>query len=192
MARSGLAELRDHLRGMSDAGYTDWTLGTATFWDIDHLDQVLDRHRIDVSHEELTSYPTYLSGGTVHYKEYRSVYRNWEQTTGGTAIFELEDSTGANVGTASYSVDYLRGIVTFGTNTLGSAYYVTGRSYNLNAAASDIWRIKAANVSKQYSFATDSHNLQRGQIMAHYITMAEYYDSLGEVSTTVLERSDVT
>lgn len=189
-ARSTLGDLVTTLRGLTDAGYLDWQLGTATFWDDMQLQIALDRHRVDIYREQLTSRQTY-SGGSVQYIRYHSAYGNLEQTSGGTAIFELQDGPGNTYPSNGWSADYASGIVTFVADTGGSVVYLTGRSYDLNAAAADVWRIKAANAAKLYDMSTDNHSLSRSQIKAHCLEMAEYYESQGGFRVVTMVRSDL-
>lgn len=185
-ARTTLATLIDRLRGMTNAGTADYSLGTANFWDGDHMQDVLDRHRTDVKREPLTMVSDLLGGGSVSYTEYRSRFMNYEATSGGSAIFIVENSTGANVGTASYSVDYQNGIVTFGANQAGTLYYLTGRSFNLNAAAADVWRQKAAHYADtKFDFSTDGHSIKRSQLVQQAMDMAERYENMGGGIQTV-------
>ena len=122
--------------------------------------------------------------------EYQSQYRNFEQTDGGSAIFIVEEADGDNQSTANWSADYIRGLVTFTADTSGTAYFVSGRSYDLNAAAADIWRQKAAYYAQAYDVKTDNQALTRSQLMKHCVTMADYYESLGGPQTVYMYRSD--
>ena len=191
-ARTGLSHLIDVLRGMVEAGTADYTLGTANYWDDDHLERVLDGRRTDFYNEQLGKVEKW-NGGTVQYFEYVSQYKNMEQTTGGTAVFYIEDGTGADVASGNYSVDYFRGRITFAADTGGSVLYLTGRSYDLDGAASDIWKSKAGHAANMYDFSTDNHRFARSQYMDHCLKMASYYEQRASSSTktTVLLRSDV-
>lgn len=193
-ARTGLNDLILQLRGMVNAGTADYAIGTANYWDGDHLQEVLDRHRQEVYHEQLTLVPKYTAGGSVNYFDYQSSFRNFEQTTGGTAVFVVEDSTGADSGTANWSADYARGLISFTSNQAGTVYYLTGRSYNLNGAAADIWRMKAAAVADQFDFSTDNHSMSRSQRIKNYLNMAAMYEAkagLTGENVITLYRSDV-
>jgi len=128
MARSGLAQLIEIVRGYTDGGSADYSIGTVTYWSDDHLQVILDRHAQDVYHEQLVSVEKWVSGGSVQYFEYQRAYSNFEQTTGGTAIFIIEDGTGADIAGTLYTADYLRGRITFLSDTSGSTYYLTGRN----------------------------------------------------------------
>lgn len=191
MARSTLSDLTATLRGMTDAGTADWSMGTAVYWDGDQLQAVLDRHRIDVYRAPLAPIHDYDGSGVLSYKTYRTRWENLEATSGGSAIFVIEDSVGNDQGTALWSADYARGIVTFGADQKGTAYYMTGRSFDLNGAAADIWRMKAANAAKLYNFSTDGHNLSRSQIMEHCLKMCSYYEGMSPVEVVEVFRSDL-
>lgn len=196
MARSTLSELRDVLRGLTQVGTADYTIvsgsGTASYWDDGQMDTVLDRYRQDIIFEILDPYPVTGSGGSSLYYEYRAERNNFEQTSGGTSIFYIQDGTGASVGTANYTPDYLRGVITFSADQGGSSYYLTGRSYDLNAAAADIWRKKAGYYHNAFSFSTDNHRIDREAIYKHCIEMAETFEAMGQDSVTTLQvwRSD--
>lgn len=190
MARDTMAALIEHLRGLGDAGTADWSAGTVTFWSADELQRVLDRHRIDISREELLSVASYGAAGAVYYYEYRSAYRNLEETDGGTVVLTIQDSEGNTVAASGWSADYARGVITFGNDTAGVARYLNARSFDLNAAAADVWRVKAANAAKMYDFSTDNHNLQRSQFHAHCIEMARQFERQVGPAVTQIYRSD--
>lgn len=185
-----MSELISVLRGMGDAELGDWTRGTANYWDSTQLEIILDRHRREVWREPLTRIPRVEASVTSYY-EYRSQWSNFEQTTGGTAIFWLEDSTGANVGTANYSVDYLNGRITFTADQGGTIYYLTGRAYDLDGAAADVWRVKGSHYALAYDISTDNQSLKRSQLLDHCARMADYYDAQGEPVTSLIVRDDV-
>jgi len=190
MARTGLAYLIETVRGMTDTALDDYWVGATQYWDNSHIQTTLDNHRFDVYREQLGIIENWAGGGTVTYLEYQSQFGNYEVTTGGTAVFFIEDGTGANVGTASYTPDYQRGRITFGSTTGGTVYYLTGRSYDLNAAAAEIWRKKAGHYATAFDVRTDNHQLSRSQIMTHCISMADYYDSLAGPQVIEIRRGD--
>lgn len=189
-ARAGMSDLIQTVREMADCGLNDFEIAGVAHWSNKHIQTVLDRHRSDIYREPLASIISYQAGGSVSFLEYRSQYQNYEQTTGGTAIFIVEDGSGNDAGTALWSADYANGIITFAATTGGSAYYLTGRSYNLPAAAADIWRTKAAQAAKLFSFSTDNHSLSRNQVYEHCIQMAQMYERQGPMLAVTIGRSD--
>ena len=180
MARTGLADLITELRGMTEAGTADYTIASTAYWSDNQLQNVLDMYRTDIIWEQLSMYPVQLSGGSSGYYDYRSSYGFLEATTGGSAILYLQDGTGATVGSASYTPDYRRGQFQFTANQAGSVYYLTGRSYDLYAAAADVWRKKAAHYAPSaFNFSTDNHSVSRSQIYEHCKEMAVFYEGQG-------------
>ena len=186
-ARTGMVDLIDQLRGMADAGTADFTAGTITYWDDDTAQTLLDRHRHDFVDLELIP-ASYRLNGTTAWFNYYMPYTNLES---GTAVFTVSDVVGSAYGTAVYTVDYNRGVITWATNTLGSSILVTGRHFDLNAAASEAWRFKAANVSKMYDFSTDNHNLKRSQLRLSFLDNSRYYSGLAGPKSIEMYRGDM-
>lgn len=192
MARTTLADLIAKLRSMTSSGTADFTRGTASFWDADQLQTVLDNHRSDVWGLAVSPQPTY-SGGTVVYVEYPLPVKDIEATDAGTAIFYLETGAHAQIGTANYSVDYQRGQVTFTSNQSGSAVYLNCRHYDLNGAAAQVWGDKAAYHAAQFDFGTDNTNVKHSQQYDHCQAMAAHYfaKSAEAVNVITMFRSDL-
>lgn len=190
-ARAGMVDLVGQLRQMGDAGPDDYTVAGVPYWSDAQLQVLLDRHRTYLQQQPMTAHPDYANG-TVTFKTYDIPgWRNFETAASGTSIFYVQDGNFIAIGTAAYTPDYAAGIVTFGSSTLGSAVMVTGYSYDLNAAAADLWRQKAASVAKAYDFSTDNHNLRRSQLMAQYRDMAKFYQAQSRPRVVVMERSDI-
>lgn len=195
MARSTMSDLITTVRGMTNAGSTDYTIAGASYWTDDQIQTVLDRHRVEVRDEPLRSFAVTVSGGSVAWYDYQSSYNFFEQTgSGGSALFVVQDSIGTIQGTALWTADYSRGLVTFGNTTGGTAYYLTARSYDVNGAAAEIWRQKAAAYAVMPDFSTDNHSVKRSHIVAQCERMATYYDgqSTGwqNQSSPTMARSD--
>lgn len=189
-ARSGMSNLITQIRGMTNAGTADYTVAGVSYWEDERLQEVLDRYRVDITREQLVSYPKHVGSGTVEYYRYMSAYNWFEETTGGTAVFIIEAADGTDQGTATYSADYNRGEVTFASDTSGSVYYLTGRSYALKSAAADVWRQKAAHTAASFDFSTDNHSVKRGQVVRHCLDMADMYGGQGQPNIVTLYRSD--
>lgn len=187
--RAGMLDLIGQLRGLTDAGYDDFRVAGVPYWSDKQLQDFLDRHRIDFIEEPLEAMQQNRSG-TAYYLEYRSQYGNLEGVDSGTSVFKLDDAAGTNLGTSLWSADYTRGVVTFNADTQGSALYLTGRSYDLNAAAADIWRSKAANAAKMYNFSADGQSFSRQQYMQNCLSMAQYYEGMAGPTTVSLYRGD--
>ena len=189
MSRSTMAAIILRLRGMTQAGTADYTVAGVSYWTDDHLQDVLDRYRVDVMREQIDPLDSYDSGNIV-YKDYYSVYDCYESTDGGTAIFELEDGLGNTIGTVNYTPDYQRGYISFVVDTDGATYYLSGRSYDINAAAADVWRQKAAQYALSVDFSTDNHSIRRGAIVKQCMEMSALYERQQRPKTVTLLRSD--
>ena len=190
MARTGMSTLISTMRGMCNLGTNDYTLGTATHWSDDHVQTILDRHKTTVIEDELLELANTITGGSVEYKVFHSHFGNFEETSGGTTIFTIEDSTGANIGTGNYTADYANGIVTFGADQAGSARYLSGYSYDLYGSAADIYRMKAGAYAEAVNFKTDNMSVNRGDAIKQCLQMAQQYAMMAPAKTTDLTRDD--
>ena len=183
MARTTLSDVCDEVRSMVVIGEAEFTVGNMTFWDNDQVQRVLDRHRFDFAREELMKVRKHVGGGSVEYYEYRSKHSWLESTDGGTAVFVIENAQGTDAGTALWSADYKRGVITFASDTGGTTYYLTGRRYDIYAAAADVARQTANYYAKSIDISTDGHKLNRSQLRAQYEDMANKFDMQSEPET---------
>lgn len=189
MARTTLAAIIEELRGLTEAGTAEYTLGTTVYWSDNSMQDILDLHRRDIVFAPTGVLPKVVTGGTLQYYDYVIPYSYLETTAGGTDIFVLQDSTGATLSASLWSVDYRRGKITFANNTNGTSVYMTGRSYDINAAAADMWRRKAAHYAPtSFNFSTDNHSISRAQVYDHAIEMAAYFESISEDAIQVVTR----
>lgn len=191
MARTGMQTLIDTVRGYANAAPDEWEVSTDNslieYWSDEEIQRVLDRHKQEYIHEPMDAQPTYESGSTV-FKQYLLGVGNVES---GTAVFKIEDTAGTVTG---YTADYTRGIVTFSTDQSGKMFYWSGFAYDLDAAAADIWRMKASHVAGLVDFTTDGHSIKRSQQAQAYLNMAGYYQqrSASEgVQTVRIVRDDL-
>ena len=189
-ARTSMATLITNLRSLTNSGTADYTVSGSAYWTDDQLQAVLDRHVTYVRNESIQTYPVVESGGVSAYYEYQSRYRFFESTIGGTSRFVVQDESYTAIGTAAFTVDYPRGLITFGTTTAGLSRYLTGYSYDLNAAAADIWSQKASHYVTAYDFSTDNHSMKRSQIIQNCLMMAKQYGSGGRMKSIRFDRSD--
>jgi hypothetical protein len=187
-ARTGLATIISTLRGMTNAGTADYSIAGTSWWSDDQLQEALDRNRVDIIRCEMASLENYDGAGTLVYKQY---LMGWQNIESGSAVFEIQDSMGNVVGTANYTVDYARGMVTFTADQGGSVYYWTGRSYDLNGAAADVWRRKAAQTAGgAISWATDNMRVDKGKLVESALKMAEYYSKITRITAVDMLRGD--
>ncbi len=197
-ARTTLAPLIQRVRELAATGTADYSVGTVPYWSDEQIQAVLDRNRVDFADNPLAPLKETDSGGTVRYFTHMASYRNLEESQGGTAILYVRNSAGARAGTAAYSVDYPSGRVTFTADTAGTAYYLTGRSYDPYAAAAEIWRQKAADVAERFDFSADGASFKASQLRTSYLENADYCAGLATfgagaagIRTTTMFRDDV-
>ena len=167
MARTGMQTLIDTVRGFANAAPDEWEVSTdssiVTYWSDDEIQRVLDRHKIQHIHSQLDLVTN--SGGKLY-------------VLGDTEIeeddrFELYDGKGTVAD--GYTVEFGRGIVTFATDQGGKAYYWNGFSYDLNAAAAEIWRAKAAHAADLVDWSSDNHSVKKSQLVTAYTKMADTF-----------------
>lgn len=191
MARTSMSSLITRLRGMTNAGTADYTIAGSAYWTDDQLQEVLDQHRRDLNRVVLDPEPEY-AGGTAYYYDYYAPVGNLEAYNATDAnVFQVEDMDGDAAGTADYTADYLRGVIRFDADQGGTSYYLRGRTYNVNAAAADVWRRKAAHVADRFDIATDNHRLSRSQMIQQYLAMAQNYDREAGIRTATFVRTDL-
>jgi hypothetical protein len=189
MARTGMAYIIEELRGLTEAGTADYTVGTTAYWLDNTLQDILDLHRQDVRFQELQAYPAQEAGGSIAYYDHGSACDYLEETTGGSAITYLQDSTGATLGTSLWTANYRRGMFTFNSSTDGTVVYLTSRCYDINAAAADVWRRKAAHASAaSFDFSTDNHSISRSQVYDHAMEMVRFFENMSGEGLGVVQR----
>jgi hypothetical protein len=153
MARSGMTNLIQRVRGLSDAGLADYTAGAVTYFSDDHIQEILDSNAALLIDTPLDWRPQTIGGGTVSYQIAQAAYRDLEEAASGTARWIVRTGTGDAVGTANYSTDYRAGRLTFTADQGGSAYFLTAYTYDVYQAAADVWRQRLANFADWYKFS---------------------------------------
>ena len=197
--RNGMVDLVQELRTLTIAGTADWTLGTVTYWTDDQLQAVLDKYRVDFFASELVEQEQYVgptgdptTAGSVIYKRFTTAYKNLETIASGTPYFAVTYANGGTV-VEAFTADYTNGILDFTNNQRGTPLYLTGRSFDVNQAAADIWTRKANYYSQAYDIKTDNHSLTRSQLYKQAMSQAEYFKSQSDAGAAVsidFERSD--
>jgi len=189
--RPGMQTLINTVRSYANAGPAEWTIESdsaiLTFWDDAEIQKVLDRHKAEYVHapmEPITSY----SAGSVVWKQYRTDVPNIES---GADVFKIEDTAGTVSG---YTFDYSRGVATFSADQAGKSLWWSGYAYDLNAAAADMWRVKASHAAEMVDWSTDGHSVKRSQTVRACLEMAAYYSSRSSsegVQTAKITRDDL-
>lgn len=191
MARNGMSNLIQRVRLLASAGTADLTAGTVAYWTDNQIQDLLDQYRQDLNRIQLDYEGEYIGGGTIQYRDYYAPVGNLEEAESGTVYWRVEDVDGSAIGTASYSVDYIAGLIRFTADTGGTEYYLRARSYDLNRVAADIWRARAGSVSAFYSFQADNQEFKRSDWFRHCMDMALSFEMQGGVTQTGLFRNDL-
>jgi len=175
----------NELRALCEAGTADYMIAGSAYWTDEQLQNILDDYRIDFKFAELACNEDYQNGDTVYTDYYLPA--GWLEAD--SSINYIRDGSGGSV-SESYTADYRTGKFIFNSDQNGKSYYMSGRAYNLQKSAADIWRKKAAHYAMLYNFSTDGHNLQREVLMKHCLDMAAQLEaSLGMESIGIV-RSD--
>ena len=187
--RTGMATLINTVRGFANAGLKEWQVGTATYWSDEEIERVLDRHKTEHRRQSMEAVLGYENGQEVC-KKYRT---NETDIESGIGAFKIEDETGEVSG---WTMDYAAGVATFAIDQQGKALFWTGFSYDLRAAASEIWQIKASHAAEMVDFSTDGHSVKRSHLVSSYLKMAEFYANTAKTKpcalrTVKIERDDV-
>lgn len=183
--RTGMSDLVQYVRELTIAGTSEFTVGTLSYFSDDHIQTALDNHRRDFQFVSTEVVPEQVSGSVVYKRFITEPY-----IESGTAFY-LQTASGGTVGTSLYSVDYTRGVIDFTSDTVGTAFYVTGRTYDVNAAASDIWKKKGANAANQVDWSTDNHRMSSSQYFNHCMQQAEYFRGMAHPISVTIYRGDM-
>ncbi len=190
MARNGMSAIIARLRAMTATGTADYTVAATTYWTDDQLQAILDQHRRTITRKALTP-ESVIDGGTHKYYDYYYDSQWVEGTASGTAVWRIEDAAGSTIAGTLYATAPDARLITFTYNTLGSAYYLSTREYDLERAAADVWRQKAADVAVRFDVVIDNHDLKRHQLYESYMAQAKYYAGQAKPTMTRLKRVDV-
>lgn len=179
-ARAGMANLITALRAYTSEA------GTVTYSD-DTMQGVLDSTRR--THKML---PVRSMDTESPYVDYLFPFQvgEWVEENQTGSGWSLVDSDGDAA--PSYTVNYQARLITFAGDTSNTTYYLSCREYDLNRAAAEIWRRKAAAVAAQVDFSSDNHQFAASQKYKHYLEQAAHFENLASSSQVVeLFRGDM-
>ncbi len=163
----------------------------------DHLDDPLTS-RADIYYEQLAHGESIvnLSGqasGTASYiwADYYSSYPWWET--------DVVIQDGHFIVLSPLASDYIVGHWQFELTPFvnGTApgqvppLFATGKAYDLNGAASTLWRLRAAQLATAFDFTADGQSFRLSQQQTMCLKMAEYYACRARPRTIPLRRNDL-
>jgi hypothetical protein len=180
-----MVALIQELRDMSNSGTTDYSVNTINYFSDDQLQTYLDRTRLLTRMMPMQPVPVRV-GATTQWLDYQipDDLGNWfEQYVDPTSGWAVKDGNGnTKVLGADYTVNYDAALVTFTADTLGQAYLIDCRSYDLFAAAAAVWRKKASFEARAVDFRSDNHDIKASQRREYCLKMADYYEQKSGVS----------
>ncbi|NOZ27968.1 MAG: hypothetical protein GXP39_07950 [Chloroflexi bacterium] len=174
MARTTMADLITRLRRLINDS------GTSQTWTDDELQDFLDARRLDVRRARLRPETTWAAG-TVTYTDYYADYGDWESDA------VLEDADGDDL--TPSSSDWLTGHWTFADQD--PPVFITGKSYDLYAAAADVLEAWAAKVALEFDFDADGGRFRRSQKREALLELAKRYRRRSRPQVAVMVRNDV-
>lgn len=187
MARDGMTTLIGLVRERANAGTADFTRGTVTYFTDDHIEDTLDFYRTLHKRVQLIDQPDYVDSDNV-YLEYCIPELQYFEEEAYDSGWAVRDGSG---GTApAYTVDYRSGVITFDSDTQGTAYYLDCRTYNLDAVVSDVFEIKAGNAANQVDWKSDNHDIKASQRRANLMKQANDARMQGGVKLVLQRRID--
>lgn len=166
VVRAGMQKLINRVRALTGAQASEYTAGDVTYWTDEQIQSTLDSNVTYVLEAPLTFLTENVNGTTV-YKVAQSPYRDLEEADSGTPRWIVRDSEGTENGTVNYTVDYRSGRITWSSDQGGTSYYLTGYSYDIHAAAADIWLERLAHFQDWYRFSADNQTFDRQQAFEH-------------------------
>lgn len=170
------------------------------FQDLD-IQNRLDTWRDDVRYESLEIAPSIVNNASTGnqaqtiFADYYSAYQWWEAD----ATLQAYSNGAAWVVVTPVASDYLTGHFQFETDVFVSCsvpgqlppVFMTGKVYDLNAAAADLLQFWAAALSAAYDVTVNGQALRRSQMMAAKLTLANYYRRLAKPRIARIVREDV-
>jgi len=193
--RPGMEEILLRLRQVGEAGTADYSVAGKTYWQDVDMQALADRHRQWLHAVNLPPEPQEIAGTTYYYRyrfpsALRPASTGIEGTVGGTAVFRVDDSTGALIAGTLYSFNPDALDMVFPADQGGSARYWTGFAYDLNAIAYDLWTRKAGHAWTAINFSADGHRFDRAALHANCLRMAEMFASAQGVQVSRMVRLD--
>jgi hypothetical protein len=124
-------------------------------FDDGELQDALDRYREEIRYERLEAFPTYAPGGAATYTLHKACRGNFETDV------ELVDLSYSPVETTEGGADYQNGRFTLTESTL--TVMITGKRYDLYAAAIDVLEQWLAMLKDETDFSDGKRNFKDSQ-----------------------------
>lgn len=181
--RASMATLITTLRGLTNASTSDTTIDGVTYWSDQHVQDVLDRHKQFFT-VKLTAQP--------HYENGTLVYKRWAVPKSVGAYVEspvIATLTGYVISDSDYTLDSNAGLVTFNDSST-AGYTISGYSYNMPAAAGELWGTKASHRAHLVTIKSGAHQLWADQEYQHYLERAREFTSKSGIKYVKVRMTD--
>lgn len=172
--RATMGDLIRRLRVITNASVKDYSVNGENYWSDGHLQDVLDHYQIIVDFDSLSSMDQ-RAGSVNVTKLYYHNLKDWENSP------VITDSDGGTIA-SGYTFYPQLGRVVFTADQAGSARTISGTVYNVNLAAAEVWRSKAAYYAEAYDISGDGQSLSRSQLLQNAEKQAQRFESLGASS----------
>lgn len=149
----------------------------------DAVQDALDLHRLDLFQVELLAVPRLTASGA-QWLDYFADADSWE------ADAVLDDGTWTPISSGLYTPDYLTGRWTFSASQTPPVF-LTGKTYDVYAAAANLCEQRAALTAEQFSFSADGQSFSRGTKTTTWQALAALYRRQARVGAVRLTRSDL-
>lgn len=159
---------------------------TASQFNDQQVQDVLDINRVFVRNAVLRPAPSLTASGIINYTDYFADMPFWETDV------VIQNGAFAVVSDMSTS-DYLTGHWVWSLATPGKVppLFITGKYYDVYAAAADLLERWAAAWMRNYSFSADGATFNRAQVAQAMLAQAKQYRKQALAHTMVMERSDM-
>lgn len=146
------------------------------------IQSVLDKNRIDVRRGRLIPSPTYTSSQANYYDHY-SQYGDWE--TDATFQDDAYNDVTGDITTSEWEVGHW----TFDTSY--TVVLITGKTFDVYAAAAQLLTEWTASAKSKFSFATDKLRFSRDQEQSNLLQLRDTYLALARPRSVEMVRDDV-
>lgn len=153
------------------------------------IQNALDAHGFDHTREELSAVSSVDTAGVTTYLSYLSDEGFWEgDVLLQTGTYQTVDDASVPVNVSA--VDYTLGRWGFNA-TMQPPVYITGRTYDVYAAAADVLELWLAKVKLDYDFLSSGRTFKRSQQIAGLESLIYRYRCRQRLITGIMVRTDM-
>lgn len=181
MARATMTNLIAQIRRMIGDRVSPYVLSD------DDIQAVLDDHRFTVRYQSLIPAATLSTNGVYTFLDYYTPFGGWEDD------YSLQWGNFAPL--SPTLAEPLVGHWAFTNPQPGGQFppvFITGKYYDLHAAAADCLEMWATSLSTTaYAFTSDGQSFQRNQIITNLLANADRHRAQAFIKTAPLHRTDI-